>query len=519
MENFNWLIIFLNRYHGWQDFTVGPTTHLILVLDKICPGSLRDYLQSITMSGSGGAVAENEIEMNLGETVFKVQDVLRICSGIASGLSYLHGENKDEIVIAHRDLTSKNILLDGSTLTAKITDFGLSLVTSGSKYYWAGRERQAEFCSLAEAGTLRYMAPELLEGAVNLKDCENALKQADVYALALVLWEVANCSPEVRLTQVVGPPSSSQQGERQSQDNPVAPTTAPPQPVVIQHSLPYEDEIGKENLNMDSLSRHVVQYRQRPHFRRWRDSPYTRQLRDTLIESWDAEPDARLTALCIVERLVDIRNIRIKNTDLSSNKVQGQGSNMLQNVSAVKALQSPLESPTSGLFGADGTGPVIIDSPWTGRNPCLQRNLLVNNTTSSTSSGGTEGLSTSGSMLSDGTNTGGVGGHHGHGHPLLLNHFDLAKNHANLNFYHNYVGGSSGGSSYTGSTTNGGGGGGGGQGGGNVTEVSNVSSLTDERHNLAIATRCPSAAVAPYLATTNSHPLPPSIPFVQNLHN
>ncbi len=53
----------------------------------------------------------------------------------------------------------------------------------------------AEFSSLAEAGTLRYMAPELLEGAVNLKDCENALKEADVYALSLVLWETSNtCS-------------------------------------------------------------------------------------------------------------------------------------------------------------------------------------------------------------------------------------------------------------------------------------------------------------------------------------
>jgi len=73
-----------------------------------------------------------------------------------------------------------------------LSDFGLSLWTFGSKYHWDGREKEAEFCSLTEAGTLRYMAPELLEGAVNLKDCENALKQADVYALALILWEVSN---------------------------------------------------------------------------------------------------------------------------------------------------------------------------------------------------------------------------------------------------------------------------------------------------------------------------------------
>lgn len=83
-----------------------------------------------------------------------------------------------------------------------IADFGLSLLTRGSKYYWGGRERQAEFCSLAEAGTLRYLAPELLEGAVNLKDCENALKQADVYSMSLILWEVANSCRDLRCVKI-----------------------------------------------------------------------------------------------------------------------------------------------------------------------------------------------------------------------------------------------------------------------------------------------------------------------------
>ena len=35
------------------------------------------------------------------------------------------------------------------------------------------------------------MAPEILEGSVNLNDCELSLKQVDVYALGLVLWELA----------------------------------------------------------------------------------------------------------------------------------------------------------------------------------------------------------------------------------------------------------------------------------------------------------------------------------------
>ena len=40
-----------------------------------------------------------------------------------------------------------------------------------------------------QVGTIRYMAPEVLEGAVNLRDCESALKQVDMYALGLVYWE------------------------------------------------------------------------------------------------------------------------------------------------------------------------------------------------------------------------------------------------------------------------------------------------------------------------------------------
>ena len=54
---------------------------------------------------------------------------------------------------------------------------------------------ETAFHLLFQVGTLRYMAPEVLEGAVNLRDCESSLKQIDVYALGLVLWELASrCS-------------------------------------------------------------------------------------------------------------------------------------------------------------------------------------------------------------------------------------------------------------------------------------------------------------------------------------
>lgn len=46
--------------------------------------------------------------------------------------------------------------------------------------------------SYLQVGTLRYMAPEVFDGAVNLRDCEASLKQIDVYSLGLVIWEIAS---------------------------------------------------------------------------------------------------------------------------------------------------------------------------------------------------------------------------------------------------------------------------------------------------------------------------------------
>ena len=50
-------------------------------------------------------------------------------------------------------------------------------------------------CFFFQVGTLRYMAPEVLDGALNLRECEASLKEIDVYAMSIVLWEIAmRCS-------------------------------------------------------------------------------------------------------------------------------------------------------------------------------------------------------------------------------------------------------------------------------------------------------------------------------------
>lgn len=66
------------------------------------------------------------------------------------------------------------------------------MVCGGDEWIPKGMMNNKGLTILFQVGTLRYMAPEVLEGAVNLRDCESSLKQIDVYALGLVLWELAS---------------------------------------------------------------------------------------------------------------------------------------------------------------------------------------------------------------------------------------------------------------------------------------------------------------------------------------
>ncbi|NXK01424.1 AMHR2 protein, partial [Corythaixoides concolor] len=81
----------------------------------------------------------------------------------------------------HRDLSSQNVLVreDG---TCAIGDFGLALALPP--------RTQAGTVRWAQAGTQRYLAPEILDESLDLRAWGRALRQADVYALALLLWEI-----------------------------------------------------------------------------------------------------------------------------------------------------------------------------------------------------------------------------------------------------------------------------------------------------------------------------------------
>lgn len=127
--------------------------------------------------------------------------LLRIAQHITSGLAYLHAFG-----FSFGDLKSMNILLSeppdlqqgtfSSTTQAKLCDFGLSRNLRhlmGNKDNSASRGFDPSQTSTpipnGPAGTFAYLAPEAFSG-ISTEDAD-APKQADIYALAIVLWELA----------------------------------------------------------------------------------------------------------------------------------------------------------------------------------------------------------------------------------------------------------------------------------------------------------------------------------------
>jgi hypothetical protein len=218
-------------------------------------GSLTDFIKQNTLK-----------EVELGQ----------IAISIISGLAFLHEDTTTKLVIAHRDFKSKNVLvkkLPDGRLHAVIADFGLA------KRFVKGQQPND---NQPQIGTRRYMAPELLEGAINFQI--PSFLRIDIYAFSLVLWEMMErCTFDWHF----------------------------PDYECNRYMLPFEKELGLHPAQ-DELHNMVVFYHtgcNRPYIRNmWRKyagkhwGKYCR----TIEECWDYDADARLSAGCIEKRLKDI---------------------------------------------------------------------------------------------------------------------------------------------------------------------------------------------------------------------
>ncbi|KAG8748680.1 hypothetical protein FRC10_000071 [Ceratobasidium sp. 414] len=118
-------------------------------------------------------------------------DRVKFLSEVASGLMYLHVFKP---TIVHGDLRAVNVLVSASG-EALLADFGLSKILA--------EEEGAEVAStsLANAGSSRWMAPELFEGDANLCTVSTA---SDVWSFGMLCLEVLTGQPPYRQCRIDG---------------------------------------------------------------------------------------------------------------------------------------------------------------------------------------------------------------------------------------------------------------------------------------------------------------------------
>jgi serine/threonine protein kinase len=104
-----------------------------------------------------------------------VEQIIQYATEIAEALAAAHARG-----IVHRDIKSANIMVTPSG-HVKVMDFGLALIAATPEEQTA---HFSEELSTKAAGTLPYMAPEILRG-------ENATPASDLYALGIVMFEMA----------------------------------------------------------------------------------------------------------------------------------------------------------------------------------------------------------------------------------------------------------------------------------------------------------------------------------------
>lgn len=316
----------------------------VLILELAANRSLSAYLKTKTVSWP---------------------QLCKMLMDISQGVSHLHsafkGHDGLKPCICHRDLNSSNILVR-EDLSCCISDFSLATKIDGCNLCRDGLIQNVDNISLDNVGTIRYMAPELLDCALNMSYCEGSLKQVDIYAIGLVFWETSHRCRD--LYQGVNVPAFEQC---------------------------YEKEIGPSP-TFEQMRILVSRNKARPLFPEvWKNSnPAIQQLKETIMDSWDHDGEARLTACCVVERIRELTVLweRYKlvsqgpptldfvlpnNTQPQTeiNRLSRRPSEFCSNnVNAAAALTTKNDNIVSGQQ------PLVKIQPHQGLNPCLERNFI-----------------------------------------------------------------------------------------------------------------------------------------------
>ncbi|KAL8536273.1 hypothetical protein ACS0TY_011774 [Phlomoides rotata] len=139
---------------------------MILVYEYMPCGTLADHLYKLARGNN----AHHPLSW---------KQRLQICIGAGRGLDYLHTGLENEII--HRDVKASNILLD-QNFVAKVSDFGLAKINSGSK-----SQNEA---STNLKGTFGYIDPDYFR-------TRRLTIESDTYSFGVVLLEVLCGRPAV----------------------------------------------------------------------------------------------------------------------------------------------------------------------------------------------------------------------------------------------------------------------------------------------------------------------------------